>query len=179
MAKIQRLIATDPDILAFETIPVLEEVKAIVDLIGSSDPLSAWISLACSSSNTMNGGALIENACRALEDINEEFLTEEGRKNLKQTAIGVNCTDPKYIDDIILNLKDFTSKSRPIIVYPNRGDSWNDELHYFDDSTALTKEEFAQRALRWYKLGANIIGGCCRTDPSYIAETVQVLQEFR
>ena len=36
------------------------------------------------------------------------------------------------------------------------------------ENTTMSDDEYAMHALRWYKMGARIIGGCCRTTPDTI-----------
>ena len=38
-------------------------------------------------------------------------------------AVGVNCTSPEFVGDLILVAKSITAK--PIVVYPNRGGGWD------------------------------------------------------
>ena len=74
-------------------------------------------------------------------------------------AIGVNCTAPQYVSDLIHTMRQATNK--PIVVYPNSGE-------YYDAATQMwrgTAEDFGTRSREYAAAGARIIGGCCRTTP--------------
>jgi homocysteine S-methyltransferase len=168
LPKLEVLCSTLPDILAFETIPILSEVKAIVSLINEGESsissLPCWVSISCKSSTQLNGGESIEDVCRAIED-----PSDTNGSTYDKIATGVNCTAPDHINDIILTLTENCHKNRPIVVYPNRGDFWNAETNSYDDPVRWTPEEFANASLQWYKSGASMLGGCCKTDPSFIS----------
>jgi homocysteine S-methyltransferase len=79
----------------------------------NSNKIPAWISFACSNSKQLNSGENIEDIVRFIEEssmIDSEYL-----------AIGVNCSKPKYVEDIVHAMRDY-SKSRVIVVYPNLGE---------------------------------------------------------
>jgi homocysteine S-methyltransferase len=176
--KLQVLLRSKPDMIGFETVPLLEEVKAVSQLLNTiPTTMPVWLSCACKSSEHLNGGDSVEDVCRFIEDPNnEEQLTPDGTLNLKQLAIGVNCTAPEHIESIILTMKDCCHSRRPIIVYPNRGDFWNEESHSYSEVLNWSPTEFAQKGLEWYELGARIIGGCCKTDPTYIKALSETLR---
>lgn len=186
--KFQELALSDVDIIACETIPCLDEVKALIRLIDHCPQnILSWISIACQSSTTLNNGDLIEDYCRIIEDYEpmtshqytsiDSNLYNDG-KNCDRIALGVNCTHPRYIEDIIHTFKDFSHKDRPIVTYPNRGDIWDDQQHCYCDATGCCDEEFARLALRWHLAGAKIIGGCCRTNPTTLQTTKQTLEQY-
>ena len=78
-------------------------------------------------------------------------------------AIGVNCTAPQYVSDLIHTMRQETNK--PIVVYPNSGE-------YYDAATRMwcgTAEDFGTRSREYAAAGARIIGGCCRTTPRDMA----------
>ena len=87
-------------------------------------------------------------------------------------AIGINCTPPRFIPDLIRAVAAVTDK--PIIVYPNSGETYD----------PLTKRwlgeaipaEFGTYSREWRKLGAGLIGGCCRTTPDHVR---QISDRFR
>lgn len=176
LPKLQFLLKTNPDILGFETVPLLEEVKAITSLLSEIPLIPAWTSCACKSGELLTGGDRIEDVCRSIEDVDYANCSVAGQKNIHQMAIGVNCTDPNHIDQIITTFKDCCHKGRPIICYPNRGDFWVEETNSYADVINWSPQEFAEKALEWYHLGANIIGSCCKTDPSYINAISTIIQ---
>nr|WP_228448611.1 homocysteine S-methyltransferase family protein [Sulfurospirillum diekertiae] len=61
--------------------------------------------------------------------------------------------------------------SKPIIVYPNGGATYNALTKTWD---GLSKSaSYGKMAHIWYKKGASIIGGCCQTTPFDIAQIAQ------
>jgi homocysteine S-methyltransferase len=80
-------------------------------------------------------------------------------------AIGVNCTDPKYISGIIKIIKEVVSNKK-IIVYPNSGEVYNAKSKTW---MGLSEpDSFLEMTRDWLELGANILGGCCRIGPDHI-----------
>lgn len=89
-------------------------------------------------------------------------------EGLKVDAIGINCSlGPDKMIPIIKRIKD--SSSLPIICNPNAGlpSIVDGKAHY-----SLTSDEFADYAVILAQNGANILGGCCGTEPEYIQKTV-------
>lgn len=85
-------------------------------------------------------------------------------------AIGSNCsTGPKDMAKVISEMA--TVCDTPIIAKPNAGIPGLDaEGNTVYDNTP---ENFADEVELLIDAGASIIGGCCGTEPSYIAETVK------
>jgi homocysteine S-methyltransferase len=85
-------------------------------------------------------------------------------------AVGVNCTSPKFIPTLIREAKKATGK--PILVYPNSGESFNAEKNTWNGDPAY--ESFGEDAKTWYDAGARMIGGCCRST----VEDIQAIAEW-
>jgi len=86
--------------------------------------------------------------------------------------IGTNCgKSPKEFIKFIEIMRKNTEK--PIIVYPNAGipEKHNGRVIY-----PATPEEMAKYAEAFYKLGANIIGGCCGNTPAHITLIAKALK---
>jgi homocysteine S-methyltransferase len=79
-------------------------------------------------------------------------------------AIGINCTSPKFIPSLIRKAKKVTKK--PILVYPNSGETYDALRNDWDGAPVL--DSFGEQAREWYEAGARLIGGCCRTTPEDI-----------
>ncbi len=152
--RLQLLAETEPDILAYETIPCLSEAKILVNLLHNFSSLSCWVSFSAKSGNQISSGESIEECASWL-------------KNYQQVAaIGINCTAPKYISTAIRNIRRKTDK--PIIVYPNSGEGYDlSRQTWINHNPNAT---FSEMAKQWYADGASIIGGCCRISPQEIKE---------
>jgi homocysteine S-methyltransferase len=51
-------------------------------------------------------------------------------------------------------------------VYPNLGETYNAEKNDWNGDPVI--DSFGEQAREWYKAGARMIGGCCRTTPEDI-----------
>jgi len=146
-----------PDLLAFETFPSFEEMRAVAEALAPWPALQAWFSFSCrDNKNVSHGEPLAECAT---------FLAK-----LPQTAaIGVNCVPPKWISSLIGELR--AASDLPILVYPNSGEGWNAERRCWTGTT--DPAEFGALAAQWFAAGAQIVGGCCRTRPAHIHAVAQ------
>jgi homocysteine S-methyltransferase len=79
-------------------------------------------------------------------------------------AIGVNCTAPQHITSLIGAIR--STSSKPIIVYPNSGETYAATDNSWHGVSSC--DDFAAASQHWYKAGARLIGGCCRTTPEHI-----------
>lgn len=86
-------------------------------------------------------------------------------------AIGVNCTAPQHIAALVSTARAHTSK--PVIVYPNRGEQYDAMTKQWRDVPGCGPAPFAQQAMAWAQAGARLIGGGCRTRP----EDIRALRE--
>ncbi len=146
------LADTNADLVALETIPSLEEARAIATALANFPMVSAWVSFTCKDEvHTAHGEAL--SACASLLDSLPQVV-----------AVGINCTQPRFVSALITAARSATGK--PSLVYPNSGELWNAETRswYGTSDTAV----FAQQAQTWYAAGAHAVGGCCRTTPAHI-----------
>ena len=149
--RMEALIAAGADMLACETLPCLIEAQAIVNVLKEFPKVSAWISFSAKDETHISNGERLAD-CAAWLDSHPQVA-----------AVGVNCTAPRYISSLIREAQHATNK--PILVYPNSGETYNAEKHEWDGNAC---EAFAEQAKEWYANGAHIIGGCCRTTPDDI-----------
>ncbi|NBI29619.1 bifunctional homocysteine S-methyltransferase/methylenetetrahydrofolate reductase [Chengkuizengella marina] len=87
--------------------------------------------------------------------------------------VGLNCRSGPNL--MLRTLENVTLEEVPLSVFPNAGipDYVDGEYTYM-----ASPEYFAQSALRFAKLGAKIIGGCCGTTPEHIAAITDALKSF-
>lgn len=181
--KMLALASSGADIIACETVPCVSEVRSfhqLLNTIGDSFDLSStWISLACRSSRELNSGESIEDALRAIEDPAESLV--ESKTNCS-IGIGVNCTSPSYVNEIVHMMVDTCSKSRLVVAYPNLGELWDGERKLWvsprpDSIVVNTFEDTLVRS--WRESGASVIGGCCRTTPQTTSSTRTILEGLK
>jgi homocysteine S-methyltransferase len=156
--RIAVLTQTDADFLAFESIPSLEEARAILAALQPYQDVAAYLSFTCRDGTHVSHGETLR-ACAELLDTQPQVI-----------GIGVNCTAPELIGSLIGELRKVTSK--PIIVYPNSGEQWDAVNRCWQGHGQI--QAFGELAGRWRSAGAQWIGGCCRTGPEHVRAVAQV-----
>lgn len=153
--RVQILADSGADIIAFETVPNKLEAQVYVELLQEEDiKVPAWVSFNSKDGvNVVSGDSLQE--CAAIAQACDKVV-----------AVGINCTPPRFIHDLILSLKKVTSK--PILIYPNSGERYDPERKEWVQNTGVSDEDFVSYVTTWYDSGASLIGGCCRTTPHTI-----------
>jgi homocysteine S-methyltransferase len=146
------LATAGADFLACETIPVFEEARAYVTLLGQHREARAWLSFTSPDGVHTSHGEPLSDCARLVDRVSNVI------------AVGVNCVKPEVVGNAIRVLRSATDK--PIVVYPNSGESWiaGDESWH----GAPGHESLAALAPGWIAAGARIVGGCCRTGPADI-----------
>jgi homocysteine S-methyltransferase len=150
--RIAVLVETNADFLAFESIPSLEEAEAILAALRPYPDVAVYLSFTCRDERHVSHGETLQ-ACAELLDGRPQVI-----------GIGVNCTAPELIGNLIRQLTKVTSK--PIVVYPNSGEQW-DAVHRCWQGDGQI-QEFGLLAKMWRDDGAQWIGGCCRTGPEHV-----------
>lgn len=154
------LASSGADVLACETIPCLLEARALLGVLEEFPGISAWFSFSARDGSSTNHGETITE-CAALLGTHPQVA-----------AIGVNCTAPEFVSDLVQNARAATDK--PILAYPNSGETYDaTHKHWHGESSCAT---FTSSALDWYANGARVIGGCCRTTPEHIRELASTLR---
>jgi len=156
------------DLLACETLPSFAEARALARLLAETPGAWAWFSF--------TGRDAGRDATLGVAHISDGTPIAEcaawlaGRPGV--AAIGVNCTSPRLIPDFIRAITAVTDT--PIIVYPNSGETYDPATHRWRGESAPA--EFGTFSREWRKLGAALIGGCCRTTPAHVR---QISDRFR
>ncbi|KAI9182059.1 hypothetical protein LWI28_021670 [Acer negundo] len=153
--RVQVLVESGPDLIAFETVPNKLEAQAYAELLEEEDiRIPAWFSFnSKDGNNVVSGDSLVECASIA-----------ESCK--KVVAVGINCTPPRFIHGLILAIKKVTTK--PILIYPNSGEFYDATIKEWVQNTGVSDEDFVSYVNNWRKAGASLVGGCCRTTPNTI-----------
>ncbi|WP_435244552.1 homocysteine S-methyltransferase [Streptomyces sioyaensis] len=153
--RLEVLAAARPDVLALETVPDAEEARALLRAVrGLGVP--AYLSYSVAGERTRAGQPLAE-AFAVAADADEVI------------AVGVNCCAPDDADRAVRLAAQITGK--PVVVYPNSGESWDAAARAWCGSTAFD----ADRVAAWAADGARLIGGCCRVGPDAIAAVAAAL----
>lgn len=153
------LASAGADFLACETIPVLDEARAYVELLARHAGARAWLSFTSPDGlHTSHGEALVD--CARLADPVPNVI-----------AVGVNCVKPEIVEVAIRSLAAGTGK--PIVVYPNSGERWVADEESWHGAPG---HGIATLARDWFNAGARHIGGCCRVGPDQIAGLSKALR---
>lgn len=153
--RLEVLAAAGPDVLALETVPDADEARALLRAVrGLGVP--AWLSYSVDGGRTRAGQPL-EEAFALAADADEVI------------AVGVNCCAPEDVDGAVETAARVTGK--PVVVYPNSGETWDAAARAWTGSSSFTAEQVSC----WRASGARLIGGCCRVGPVAVAGIAGVL----
>lgn len=145
------------DLIIFETMTDLYEVRAAVLAAKENSDLPVWTTM----SFEANGRTFTGTTVAAMA------LTLTG---LSVDALGINCSlGPAELAPLVEELRQWTDL--PLIVKPNAG--------LPDPATgvySMSAAEFGRQMARFPKLGASIFGGCCGTTPAFIKEAAGCLK---
>ncbi|KPJ74683.1 MAG: hypothetical protein AMS19_15035 [Gemmatimonas sp. SG8_23] len=155
--RLRLLVAGGPDVLAFETIPSAREAAVLLDLLESDRDARGWFSFSCADGRRIWDGTSIEAVTRLCRDRD------------RVAGVGVNCTDPRFLGELVRRIRSETDL--PIVAYPNSGERYDGRSKQWswptDDEEAVSWIEGLRDA--WQE-GARVVGGCCRIGPEDIAE---------
>lgn len=161
--RLRVLADSGADVLACETIPSMIEARALARLLTEFPSVGAWVSFSARDSEHISHGELLGDCVTEL-DLYRQVI-----------AVGVNCTAPRYVADLVGAAHHRTDK--PILAYPNSGEIYRaEEGCWIGD---VEPAQYAVEARRWYERGARIIGGCCRTGPEEIRSLANWARDMR
>ena len=152
--RMAALIEAGADILAFETIPSLQEARVLVELLKEFPEAYAWLSFSLKDGTSISEGTPLEVCAQT-------FGSEP-----QIVAIGLNCAPMDVVTEAIGLLRQASDK--PVIVYPNSGEIYDAETKTWSGQGSCGSMKDASE--QWVAAGAQIIGGCCRTTPHQIGE---------
>ena len=134
---------TDLDIILYETIPCLREIKVLSKVLSQTNK-EIWISITCNENIEFRDGSSFKEACKIISPIKQI------------TTLGINCFSPLLVEKALKKLKKYSNKKT--LVYPNSGEKYNPKDKYWSG-----KNEFNNLMIKnWLSLSPDIIGGCCR-----------------
>lgn len=146
--RLEVLAEAEPDVLALETVPDVDEAEALVDVVRSLG-VPAWLSYTIAGDQT-----------RAGQPLAEAFAVAAAVPEI--VAVGVNCCAPADVLNATRVAREVTGK--PVVVYPNSGEEWDGALREWKGSPGYSGD----LAASWVAEGARIVGGCCRIRPADI-----------
>lgn len=149
--RLEVLARSGADLLAFETLPCLQEALVLAELLAEHPAMSAWLCFSCRDGAHNSEGEEIGRCAEALRD------------HRQIAAIGVNCTAPEHLPELLGRMRERAGK--PLVAYPNSGQRYDAEAKRWVGSAARVSSD---EAAQWIAAGARLIGGCCRTTPADI-----------
>ena len=164
-SEIANILKNKVDIIICETMASALEAKCALKAALEIN-MPVWVSW------TLHGD--VRNTLPSGETVNQAFSELNG---LEPDAYLVNCCAANLVAPSIQALKELTDI--PIGGYANAENvaldtaSPNLKLaaeRHWDSAIEINEKAYLEEARLWIKEGASIVGGCCRTTPSYIKE---------
>lgn len=152
------LAEAQPDMLAVETIPDLDEVDALVEALNAFPDLPAWLTMTCADDRLTSAGQPVSDLVDAVR----------GAPSIK--AVGVNCTAPEHVEGILARLSEAGAVA--LVAYPNAGQAWSPDSGWSGAATSVGDDLVS----RWRQVpGLALVGGCCGVGPADITGIVRSL----
>ena len=150
------------DLIIIETMNDCYETKAAVLAAKENSSLPIFVSNVYDENGKTLTGSSVEAMVAMLEGLGVD-------------VIGMNCSlGPDKMVSLVERMSQ--ASSTPIMVNPNAGlpTFVDGQAHYSIDADA-----FSDIAIEIAKRGANILGGCCGTDPEYIQKLVEKTKDIQ
>ncbi len=152
--RLELLVQSGADLIACETLPCLREALVLARLLQDFPSARAWISFSCKDGSHDSQGEPIADCAAAL------------RGHDQVAALGVNCTAPRFVGEILERMREHADK--PLLAYPNSGEVYDADAKRWTGHAG--HRSLGAQVCDWYRSGARLIGGCCRSTPDDIRE---------
>ncbi|WP_333495204.1 homocysteine S-methyltransferase [Kluyvera sp. CHPC 1.251] len=152
--RVEALLEAGVDLLACETLPSFDEIRALAQLLEEYPVAQAWFSFTLRDAQHLSDGTPLRDVLALLADYPQIL------------AVGINCIALENTVEALEYLHGLTPL--PLVVYPNSGehyDAVSKTWHHHGEACATLEGYLPQ----WLAAGAKLIGGCCRTTPKDIA----------
>jgi homocysteine S-methyltransferase len=157
--RLEALLGAQPDLLAFETIPSIEEAEAIVAILAEIPDARAWVSFSCRDGTRISDGTAFSEA------------TALAASSPQVVAVGVNCTPPAFLPSLLAS----AGTDVPLLAYPNLGSEWDASSKSWRLGIG-PRPDFGQEAVGWRASSVTIAGGCCGTTPDDVRAIAAALK---
>ena len=152
--RVEALLEAGVDLLACETLPSFDEIRALAQLLETYPVAQAWFSFTLRDAQHLSDGTPLRDVLALLAGYPQIL------------AVGINCIALENTVEALEYLHSLTPL--PLVVYPNSGehyDAVSKTWHHHGEACATLEGYLPQ----WLAAGAKLIGGCCRTTPKDIA----------
>jgi S-methylmethionine-dependent homocysteine/selenocysteine methylase len=153
--RIARILAQEADLAIAETLTTVREAVAAARAAAACG-LEVWVSWNLQlDAPVLRGGESLASGVRALDA-------------WPVAGFLVNCVPTGLVPPALAQLRDATTK--PLGAYANACEAAPDQ-EALDARTVspLSPREYALASEAWVSAGATLIGGCCDTNPAFIA----------
>jgi homocysteine S-methyltransferase len=148
---IKNLVEAETDVLLAETMISIKEISAVINQLHKVGK-EYMVSLLCKNENELFSGEALKDAMKIIE-------------KFTPYAVMINCIHPEQAEPILKSLMQLTDK--PVGVYCNIGNP--SKMKSGELEKVVSPDEYLKYAKKWKQMGVKIIGGCCGTNPNYIA----------
>lgn len=159
--QLRILSELEVDLIIFEMCTTMEDIEGLtlaLDRVGPSQPVG--VGLVCGEDRRLLAGANMRAVSGALAV-------------LEPTSVFVQCTRWDLIEAPLIELAD-SGLSAILGAYGNDGRVWCQGEGW--QGGRVHPDTYAEAAERWWRrAGAQMLGGCCGTDPSFIRAIAQRL----
>ena len=152
--RLDVLLDGEPDLIAAETIPDLDEAEVLIPLLEDTG-LPYWVSFSCRDGDHLNAGQTFASAAHVAAEASNCI------------AVGVNCTKPEFVSGLLSSAGD-----KRFVVYSNAGRTWDGDRRQWLDEGVRSIDAATLR--EWHSLGATIIGGCCGLGEEQISAVAEL-----
>lgn len=152
------LVEGGVDFLLLETMITLQETMAAV-LAADQLDFPFAVSFCVNQQGKLLSGEPLEQAVQEVEVYEPLF-------------IGVNCVSPEVATQILRELRKMTDV--PLSVYA-QGDGAPDDKQGWGFTEEKNRAHYVEHAKQWIEAGAQVIGGCCGTNPAYIERLREII----
>ena len=167
--RLDVLVAAGPDLLALETVPDLEEVEALVEVLADHPDVPAWLSLSCADGEHVHAGQTVRETAAVAASAPSVL------------AVGVNCTPPEHVEGVLASLAVGVAEAgRPglaLLAYPNAGRTWDAAAECWRGEGATTLPDDVVAG--WVGAGARLVGGCCGLGPDAVRAVATTTARLR
>ena len=162
--QIKALYQGRPDLILLETFSDIKELKIAVIAAREAGDLPIQAQMTYSALGTTISGTTPEVAVKVLESLGVEI-------------IGTNCSlGPAELVPIVKRIAGSARKETFISVLPNAG---LPQMVKGRTEYGFPPAEMARYAQQYYRMGVNLVGGCCGTQPEHIKEIAKRLSGKR
>ena len=142
------------DLLVLEMMRDLEQASYAVEAARKTG-LPVWIGFSCK--RLGDGTVVLWDGHNMLAEAVDELAPQ---------GSSLVCVMHTLVEDTVPALRDVAGHwDGPVGAYPHSGKFIMPNWQFID---MISPEDFAEEALRWVELGAQVVGGCCGISPEHI-----------